>query len=51
MTTLLTIALICLIILFLIGRKGLKEGRKAADRIDRIYDNEVKQRYYSSKKP
>jgi len=44
MKTLLTIALICLIVLFLIGRKGLKEGRKAAEENSRIYD-----KYYSDK--
>ena len=44
MTIPIIIAAVCLVVLFLIGRKGLKEGRKAAEENTRIYD-----KYYSDK--
>jgi len=45
MNTLIAIAILCLIVLALLTRKGLKDGRKKADENTRIYD-----RYISSKK-
>jgi hypothetical protein len=41
MNTLIAIAILCLVILFLLGRKALKAGRKAADDNTRIMDRHI----------